>query len=280
MGAAKAWRITGTLAIVLVVLVAGLQTWSMAVQQRTDSTRPYDVVVHRLRLETGNASVRVRAGQEGHVVVRQRLDWLLRKPVLSTVFEGDVLTVGMHCRLVLPFAEVGCGAEIDLEVPAGTEVSGSVGTGSVQLEGMSGDVRMELTSGQLVLSDTSGEVSVHGTSGLVRGTGLAAPRVSAQLTSGAVELAFARPPHEVEATATSGSVALFLPKDSRYAVSSEIGSGSGRIDPALADSSSPNRVHTAVTSGAVTVLPSAFAPPPAASPAPSASPPAPASSAP
>ncbi|MEU3570426.1 DUF4097 family beta strand repeat-containing protein [Kitasatospora sp. NPDC036755] len=257
MKGAKAWRVTGTVVIVLVMIGAGLQTWSMAVQQRTSTSRPYDRAIHRLQLETGNASVRVRAGREGHVVVRQSLDWLVRKPVVSTVFDGDVLTVGLQCRLVLPLVDLGCGAEIELEVPAATEVSGSVGSGSVQVEGLSGDVRVELTSGQLLLSDTSGNVTVHGTSGLVLGTNLSMGRVAARFTSGSVQLGFARIPREVDATATSGSVELTLPKDSRYAVSSEIGSGSGRIDTELVDSASPNRLHAAVTSGVITVVPSA-----------------------
>ncbi|MFE7591110.1 DUF4097 family beta strand repeat-containing protein [Kitasatospora sp. NPDC057512] len=255
MKGVKAWRAAGTLVIVLVMVGAGLQTWSMAVQQRTSTSRPYDRAIHRVQLETGHASVRLRAGREGHVVVRQSLDWLVRKPVVSAVFEGDVLTVGMHCRLILPLVDVGCGAEIELEVPAGTEVSGSVTSGSVQVEGLSGDVKLELTSGQLLLSDTSGNVSVHATSGLVQGTNLSSPRVAAQVTSGSVQLSFARAPGVVDATATSGSVEMSLPKDSRYAVSSEIGSGNGRIDPGLADSASPNRVHAAVTSGSISIVP-------------------------
>ncbi|MGW3228838.1 DUF4097 family beta strand repeat-containing protein [Kitasatospora sp. NPDC001095] len=255
MKGVRAWRAAGTVVVVLAMIGAGLQTWSMVVQQRTSTSRPYDMAIHRLQLETGNAAVRVRAGQEGHVVVRQSLDWLVRKPVVSTVFDDGVLTVGLRCRQVLPFADFGCGAEIELEVPAATEVTGSVGSGTVQVEGLSGDVRMELTSGQLLLADTSGNVSVHATSGLVQGSNLSVRRVTARVTTGSVQLGFAQAPQEVDTTATSGSVELALPKDSRYAVSSEIGSGNGRIDPVLADSASPSRVHVAVTSGAITIVP-------------------------
>ncbi|MFH9348247.1 DUF4097 family beta strand repeat-containing protein [Kitasatospora sp. NPDC017646] len=257
MDGAKAWRVTGTLAVVLVMLVAGVQTWSLVVQQQTTSTKPYDVVVHRVRLETGSASVRLRAGRERHVVVRQRLDWTVRKPVVSTTFDDDgVMTVGMHCRQVQPFADLGCGAEIELEVPAATEVTGSVGSGSVDVEGLSGSVRMELTSGQLTLTDTSGEVWAQATSGQVQGTNLSAPRVTARTTSGSVELSFARPPHAVDVRATSGSVNLTLPKGSRYAFSSSVGSGSGGIDPVLADSTSPDTVHAEVDSGSIMIGPS------------------------
>ncbi|MFD4654075.1 DUF4097 family beta strand repeat-containing protein [Kitasatospora sp. NPDC058444] len=255
----KGWRLTGTVVIVLVMLGAGLQTWAMAVQQRTSTTRPYDVAIHGVHLETGSASVRVRAGRDGPVVVHQSLDWLVRKPVVSAIVVDGVLNVSMRCRQVLPFADFGCGAEIELEVPAATELSGSVGSGSVQVEGLSGDVRMELTSGQLLLFDTSGDVSAHATSGQVRGTGLSMRRVTAKVGSGSVNLGFAKAPRDVDATATSGSVELTVPKGSRYVVSSEIGSGNGRIDPQLADPAGPNRVHAAVTSGSITVVPSASA---------------------
>ncbi|MET8539694.1 DUF4097 family beta strand repeat-containing protein [Kitasatospora sp. NPDC004799] len=269
-GGKAAWRVTGTVVTVLVMIGAGLQTWSMAVQQRTTTSRPYDVEIHRVNLETGNASVRVRAGRDRHVVVRQSLDWLVRKPVVSAVVVDGVLEVSMRCRRVLPFADFGCGAEIELEVPAATEVSGAVGSGTVQVEGLSGNVRMELTSGQLLLSDTSGEVVAHATSGLVQGGNLSSRRVTAQVGSGTVSLEFARAPSAVEATATSGSVEMTVPKDSRYAFSSEVGSGHGRIDPVLADASSRNRVHAAVTSGSISINPSKSSSPEPPEPTPSA----------
>ncbi|MFI9364663.1 DUF4097 family beta strand repeat-containing protein [Kitasatospora sp. NPDC053057] len=256
MDGAKAWRVTGTLAVVLVMLAAGLQTWSLVAQQQTTTTKPYNVVIHQVRLETGSASVRVHAGREGHVVVSQRLDWMVRKPVVSATFDGDVLTVGMHCRLVLPIADFGCGAEIELEVPAATEVTGSVSSGSVSVEGLSGSVRMHLTSGQLSLVGTSGEVWAQTTSGSVQGTDLSAQRVTAATNSGSMELYFTKAPHAVDARATSGSLTMTVPKGSRYAFSSEVGSGSGQIDPGLADTASPDTIHAAVTSGSVSINPS------------------------
>ncbi|MFH8383171.1 DUF4097 family beta strand repeat-containing protein [Kitasatospora sp. NPDC018058] len=255
MGGGKAWRVTGTLTIVLVMLGVGLQTWSVVAQQRTSTSWPYDIAVHQVRLETGSAQVRVHPGREGHVVIHQRLDWMVRKPVVSTTFADGVLTVGMHCRRVLPFADFGCGAEIELEVPAETEVTGSVGSGSVFVEGLSGGVRMELTSGELLLVDTSGEVYARATSGLVQGNNLSAQKVDARTTSGSVELTFTNAPHEVDARAVSGSVNMVVPKNSRYVFSTDIGSGSGQIDPVLKDSNSPNSVHAQVASGSVTISP-------------------------
>ncbi|MEV7356784.1 MULTISPECIES: DUF4097 family beta strand repeat-containing protein [unclassified Kitasatospora] len=251
----KAWRTTGTLAIAVVMIGAGMQTWAMVVQQQTTSTQPYNVVIHKLRLDTGSASVRIRAGRDGRVVVRQNLDWMVRKPSVSTTFDGDVLTVGMECRKFLPFADFGCGAQIELEVPAGTDVSGQVSSGSVEVDGLSGGVRMDLTSGELKLTGTSGQVYAHATSGMVQGTGLSSEQVYAETTSGAVDLAFSRAPRSVDTRSGSGSVKLALPQDSHYAFSGEVGSGSRHIDPSLADPASPNRIHGSVTSGSITIDP-------------------------
>ncbi|MDH6705473.1 hypothetical protein P3T27_002183 [Kitasatospora sp. MAA19] len=251
----KAWRVTGTLSIVLVMIGGGLQTWAMVVQQRTTSVKPYDVSIHKVKLDTGSASVRVRAGREGHVVVRQNLDWMVRKPVVSTTVDGDVLTVGMRCRQILPFADFGCGAQIELEVPAATEVSGAVSSGFVEVDGLSGDVRMDLTSGELRLIGTSGEVDAHATSGMVQGIDLSAERVNAEVGSGSVELDFAKAPHSVDTRTTSGSVRMSLPKDTHYAFTGESGSGSRSIDANLADASSPNRIHASVGSGSIRIGP-------------------------
>ncbi|MER7581743.1 DUF4097 family beta strand repeat-containing protein [Kitasatospora sp. NPDC097691] len=254
-GAAKAWRVTGTLATVLVVIGAGLQTWSVVAQQQTVTNWTHDGPIHRLRLETGNASVKVRAGREDHVVVRERLDWMVRKPVVSTVPEGDLLTIGVRCRQVLPVADFGCGAEIEVDVPASTEVSGSVGSGSIRVEGLSGNVDLSLTSGELLLVDTSGDVTAQATSGLIQGTKLSVRRLAARTTSGSMELSFAKAPQQVDTEVTSGSVTMTVPRNSRYAFSSDVGSGNGRIDPQLADSDSPNRIHASATSGSITIGP-------------------------
>ncbi|MEU9075353.1 DUF4097 family beta strand repeat-containing protein [Kitasatospora sp. NPDC048538] len=256
MAVRRAWRVTGTVATVLGLIGAGVQTWAVAVQQQTTSVQSYDVAVHRLRLDTGSAAVRIRAGRDGHVVVRQNLDWTVRKPVVSATFEGDVLTVGMDCRQVLPVADFGCGAQIDLEVPAGTDVSGEVGSGSVQVEGLSGGVRMDLGSGQLRLVDISGEVYAHTGSGMVQGVDLSSGRVEVERTSGALELSFAKAPRSVDARTASGSLRMTLPTGTRYGFSGEAGSGSRHIDPNLADSASPNRIHASVGSGSVTIDPS------------------------
>ncbi|MQS12124.1 DUF4097 domain-containing protein [Streptomyces kaniharaensis] len=249
----KAWRITGTLAIVFVMVMGGAQTFALVAQQETSTAKSYDnVTVHKLQLATGSASVRVRPGRENRVVVRKSLKWMTRKPDVSTAFEGDVLTVGVACRQPLPM--LGCSAEIELEVPPATEVSGAVASGSVEVTDLTGDVRLDATSGALYLRRLSGEVHAQSTSGLVEGSELTSARVDARSTSGAVELGFVRVPHAVDVSTVSGSVTMTVPKDSQYRLTGTAGSGSRSIEAALGNSSSPDSIRASVESGSLRIV--------------------------
>ncbi|MGV9264355.1 DUF4097 family beta strand repeat-containing protein [Kitasatospora sp. NPDC003701] len=256
MRGGRGWRVTGTLALAFVVVFGAVQTWAMVVQQKTVSERTYRVPVTRVELDTGTAAVRIRPGAPGRVLVKQYLDWTVRKPSVSAVFDGDVLTVRMRCNQLLPVVDVGCDALIDLEVPAETSVSGGGTSGSMEVRDLTGDVRLSATSGAIQLSGLSGQVYARTTSGQLTGTGLTSPRVEARAYSGEVDLAFVRPPHLVDIGATSGSVSLGLPKGSRYAFDAGGGSGSGNrhIDPELADAAGSDTVRVVTTSGEVRVV--------------------------
>ncbi|MGW2252059.1 DUF4097 family beta strand repeat-containing protein [Kitasatospora sp. NPDC001660] len=251
-GRTALWRITGALAAAFVVIMGASQTWGTVARRETTTQKAYDhVVVHKLQLATGSAAVQVRAGREGRVVVRKSLNYTFREPQVSTAFEGDVLVVGVSCRRPLPFS--GCGAEIELEVPSGTEVAGSVDSGSVDVADLSGEVRLDATSGALYLRRLSGEVHTRTTSGMVQGTELTSARVEASTDSGSVDLDFARAPHAVDVSTTSGSASMALPKGSQYAFSGQAGSGSRSVDPNLANAASPDSIRASVASGSLRI---------------------------
>ncbi|MFI9326003.1 DUF4097 family beta strand repeat-containing protein [Kitasatospora sp. NPDC052868] len=260
MRGARAWRITGTLALVVAVSFGAVQTWAVVVQQKAVSSRTYHVGVTRVQLDTGSAAVRIRPGRDGRVLVRQDLDWTVRRPVVSTVFEGDLLIVRMRCNQVLPVADFGCGASFDLEVPAAASVTGKGSSGSVAVRGLSGDVRLEATSGAVELADLSGQVSVRTTSGEVRGAGLTSSRVEVGTTSGEVRLTFAQQPKAVDIGVTSGALSLVLPAQTKYNFTGaagsffgDNGSGNRHIDTDLVDPTSANTVRLSAGSGSVVV---------------------------
>ncbi|MFB7474638.1 hypothetical protein [Kitasatospora sp. NPDC056184] len=251
----RGWRVLGTLTVAVVLVVGAVQTWAVAVQQRTRSELTYPVAVTKVRLDTGTATVRIRPGQEGRVVVRQYLNWMVRMPVVSALFEQDQLDVRMHCNQVLPVSDFGCGAVIELDVPPGIAVTGKMSSGSIDIAGVAGEINLLSTAGEVLLADVSGPVTVRTTSGSVRGSRLTSPSVNAAATSGSMELGFAAAPLGVDIGVTSGSVVLGLPRGSRY----DFDGGAsplarGGIDPTLADRSSPNKIRISVSSGSVSVF--------------------------
>ncbi|MBO1416975.1 DUF4097 family beta strand repeat-containing protein [Streptomyces sp. FH025] len=247
MRAARIWRLTGVVAVVFVLVMGAGQTLSLvARQQRTEETE-YPEAVHRLRLETGSAYVRIKTGADGRVLLRKTLDWMVSEPEVRTGVVDGVMDVGVTCRRTPPFYN--CGAQIELEVPPGTEVTGEVTSGSVEVDGLTGPVHLEGTSGAIYLRRLSGEVHARTTSGMVQGTELDSERVDVGSGSGAVDLGFAGAPREVSVSTGSGLVTVTVPRGSHYRISGRTGSGSSSIDPALGDASSPNSLVAEVGSG-------------------------------
>ncbi|MEU6235837.1 DUF4097 family beta strand repeat-containing protein [Kitasatospora sp. NPDC047058] len=251
----RAWRITGTLALVLATAFGAVQTWGLVVQQQRMYERAYPVAVTRVQLDTGSAAVRIRPGEPGRFRVTQRLDWTVRRPRVETLVVGDLVTVRMRCNQVLPVVDFGCGALIELEVPAAVSVDGDASSGSIDVQGLSGDVRLSASSGALQLSGLSGKLYARTTSGMVKATGLASGHVEVSATSGSVDLDFVRPPHAVSVGVTSGEVSLTLPHGAGYGFAVDHGSGDVHVDTGLSDPASPDTVRVTTTSGAVNVVP-------------------------
>ncbi|MFD8702543.1 DUF4097 family beta strand repeat-containing protein [Kitasatospora sp. NPDC059648] len=249
--AVRAWRLTGVLTVVSVVVMGGAQTLALVARQDRTEQETYTAAVHRLRLSTGSAAVKITAGAENRVVMRKNLDWTVSEPQVRADIAGDTMTVGVTCRRSLPFYN--CGASIELEVPAGTEVTGSVTSGAVEVRDLTGEVRLDGTSGEISLLRLTGPVHAHATSGQVRGEELASARVDVASTSGAVDLTFASAPHDVTLSTVSGAVTVSVPKDSRYRINSRTGSGESDIDAALGDAASSNTLEADVGSGSLRI---------------------------
>ncbi|MER6302610.1 DUF4097 family beta strand repeat-containing protein [Kitasatospora sp. NPDC001539] len=249
--AVRAWRLTGVLTVVFVVVMGGAQTLALVARQERIEQETYTTPVHRLELATTSAAVRITAGAQGRVVVRKNLDWTVSEPQVRADVAGDTMTVGVTCRRSLPFYN--CGASIELEVPAGTAVSGSLTSGAVEVTGLTGEVRLNSTSGAIRLRRLSGPVVADTTSGLVQGTDLASARADVASTSGAVDLAFTSAPHDVRVSTVSGGVTMAVPRGSHYRIDSRAGSGDSDIDPALGDAASTNSLEAEVGSGSLRI---------------------------
>lgn len=250
--AARIWRITGVVTVAFVLLMGAGQTLAVVAKQTRTENTEFPNAVHKLQLVTGSASVRVKPGVEGRVLLTKRLDWTVSEPKVRAVVDAaGVMSVDVQCRRQLPFYN--CGAQIELEVPAGTEITGRVTSGSVELSDLTGPVELDGDSGSINLTRLTGEVRARTGSGMVQGDGLRSSRVKVSSGSGAVQLDFATAPTDVNVSTNSGSATMYLPRGSHYRVSGRTGSGSSQIDASLGDASSPNSLTAEVGSGALQI---------------------------
>ncbi|MFF1868649.1 DUF4097 family beta strand repeat-containing protein [Kitasatospora herbaricolor] len=249
----RVWRLAGGLGMAVVLVLGGSQAWAALVQQHTSSVKEYQRAARVLVLDTGRATVRIEPGRSDRVVVRTDLDWTLRQPEVSMLWEDDVLRVSVSCNRLLDTGRFGCGTRLDVQVPADTRVTGRNSSGHTEVRGLTGDVQLRTTSGSVRLAGLTGRLTVGSTSGVVRGEGLTSRAVEVDTASGTVDLAFAAAPDSVVASSTSGSLSLTVPAGSRYRFSGSAGSGGRSIDPVLADSGSPRTIEGSTTSGSMTV---------------------------
>ncbi|MCX5213066.1 DUF4097 domain-containing protein [Kitasatospora sp. NBC_00240] len=252
-GERRVWRLAGGLVMAVVLMLGASQAWAALVQQHTSSVKEYQRAARVLALDTGRATVRIEPGRSDRVVVRAALDWTLRQPQVSMLWDDDVLRVSVSCNRFLDAGRFDCGTRLVVEVPADTRVTGRNSSGHTEVRGLTGDVQLRTASGSVRLAGLSGRLTLGSTSGVVRGEGLTSPAVEADTASGTVDLSFAAAPASVVASSTSGSLSLTVPAGSRYRFTGRAGSGGRSIDPVLADSASPRTIEGSTTSGSMTV---------------------------
>jgi DUF4097 and DUF4098 domain-containing protein YvlB len=210
--------------------------------------------VGAVRLETGSGSVRIRVGAQPNV--HRTVYYVNDKPGPTSRFEGDTLVLE-DCRTR------NCSVDYDVTLPAGAKVMGKVGSGEVEITGMSevgvqaasGDVRVrdvagpvtvkvssgraELTglaqsavveagSGDVVMSQIKGDVTVLARSGEVEASGIGG-KTSIESSSGSVRLAMVST-QNVKVSASSGDIDVRVPRGTPYRLNVKTSSGEERVN--------------------------------------------------
>ena len=173
----------------------------------------------------GEISVR-GGGPAVRVTERQTYRGAAPVAVHSTV--DGTLTLTYSCP------DDGCGVGYEVEVPAGTQVRVSNGTGGVALAGALGAVEARTGTGEVTAS------------------GLASPTARLETETGGVSAAFAVRPESVRATSQTGGVRVRVPGGAPYAV--EAGARTGDVSVTVArDDAAPQRITARTETGSVTV---------------------------
>ncbi|MEZ0065615.1 hypothetical protein ABIA32_001615 [Streptacidiphilus sp. MAP12-20] len=259
------WYALAALVVVVTVAVSGTSVVTWLVEQHASHTTPYaNSNVRTVKVDAPSASIRVVAGQDGTASVTENLSWVTSKPVVDQTLDpaSGTLKIAVRCDSPEKFlGGGGCGAQLDIQVPAAASVLSQSDSGSTTITGLSGSVDVETSSGAIHLNNLSGEVRAQASSGEITGDSLQSAQVSAVAFSGAVSLDFAKPPTQVTAKVTSGAINLSLPRGSQYRITASTYSGGDpAIDQGLAVTSPPSApsapgatpAPTSASSGSIT----------------------------
>jgi hypothetical protein len=204
---------------------------SIAARYDDDASSP--AAISEIRVTGKAVAVEVRPGAGTGVEIHRTARYLNpthSRPAPTHRIEGSVLYLGGDDGCTM------CVIEYVVVVPAGVHVSADIGTGSLDLTGVS-SVEARVSTGSINIADATGNVTARTDTGSVTGTGLRSDVVVATVGTGGVSLELATPA-DVEATTGTGSVEVTVPADA-YRV--EASTGLGELKVGIQDD--PNGRH-------------------------------------
>lgn len=229
---------------VVAIVWAGFELVNAAAIRSYPSSHQFPIT-HRLVLDVGSGSVTVVPDATDRIVVAQVVKRGLRGATATAAIGHDgALHIRTSCDGVL---SVDCWIQTTVHVPAATDITGSMGDGSLAANGLTGTIHLQDGDGSIDVTNQVGNVWVRSGNGSVDLAGLTADSVDVSSGDGSVAVGFSHPPRAVTVHSGNGSVDLALPRDgTAYAISTS--SGNGSVDNQVAnDPGAPRRI--AVTTG-------------------------------
>ncbi|ASW56251.1 DUF4097 family beta strand repeat-containing protein [Plantactinospora sp. KBS50] len=215
--------------------MTGCSALSGTSQRRLDFTDTERATFTTIVIKPGAGDVAVRTGTVDETTIKRIVRYRGDEPADPGYrVDGSSLLLITDCGRL-------CTVSYEVTAPTGVAVSGSSGSGDIDLRGVStvevelgsgnvtvqdasGDVQVRTGSGNIAVSRAGGAVALYAGSGTVTGTELGGGAVRAQAGSGNVDLRLATA-NSVQARSGSGSVQIAVPPD-HYRVHADSGSGS------------------------------------------------------
>ncbi|MBT0993935.1 DUF4097 family beta strand repeat protein [Cellulomonas sp. DKR-3] len=232
-GRTLAW-VGGTLGLLL-ILWAALDVVGLVARQEAvaQSTHAAAAVVELV----ADGDVTVRTSTASDVAVERTGRWAFVAPEFRTETAGDTLVVEYTCPWRYLWS---CEADLDVTLPAGTQLVVRTSDGDVRASGSLGGAELRTSNGRVEASDVTGDLQVRSSNGDVV-VGDVTGAVTAETSNGRIEVTGAG---SLEAHTSNGDVDVL---DVAGAV--DVESSNGRID--IADARSD--ISAVTSNGDVTV---------------------------
>ncbi|HEY6423715.1 MAG TPA: DUF4097 family beta strand repeat-containing protein [Pseudonocardiaceae bacterium] len=198
-----------------VLAVAGCSTTSTSTSTSagaTNTQNDYTITepVTSLKIDNPAGENQIEGTDATTVSVTEKLSYTGTPPQTSHPVTGGQLALSYTCPSGVLDVKV-CGVTYVVKVPRRLAIQVNNKAGATTLNGL---------AGQLTLTSTAGEIDA---------TALTSSAVSAQASAGTITLEFTAPPTTVDAQAQVGSVTVWLPAGTAYAVDAGSQVGSAQV---------------------------------------------------
>ena len=160
--------------------------------------------------DSGAAAIAARS-----VVVRSADSWLLRRPVVESLFQDGGLVVRVTCPGRFP-----CRSSLEVFVDDGVELTVVAASDMVEVDAFDGALLVVSGDEGVVLGSVSGSVSVV-SDGPVRGWTLGPSELTIDVVDDIVDIAYLDAPTVLAVNGGEGKISIEVPGDVDYAVDIE-----------------------------------------------------------
>ncbi|GAB2593016.1 hypothetical protein Aab01nite_36800 [Paractinoplanes abujensis] len=249
-------RRAGVITLIAATAAATLTGCSGVVGARMTYDDTEKTKITEIRLDGGSGDVSIRTAAVAETSIKRIIQRSTSDPGQSYRLDGSKLLIDTSCGH-------NCSASYEIVAPTGVKVSGELRSGDIALESV-GDTDVKLTSGDVNIMDPAGKVKLRATSGDLRVVNAKSP-VDIQSTSGDINVINAAGPltlkltsgdinaelttaASVTAQTTSGDVQVRVPQGS-YKIDTYTGSGDESVSGLINDSTSKNVLDLRTGSG-------------------------------
>jgi hypothetical protein len=237
------WWTVGAAITVAAILIGGFTVWNLLGRStqhaETQQHTEWQGITRIVFADFEDSDVSVLAGQSGEVRITRTFSWSTSKPTATEQWDGQTLQITNSCGRGQFWTH--CAIDYTVELPANVTVEAATSAGDIAVRGITGELRLSSTSGEIDVTDVSGPLTTRSASGGLTARGLTSKTVDIENVSGDVDLRFTAAPSSAAIRATSGEVAVTVPREQGpYRVATSTTSG----DQQVTVEQSPTAVYT------------------------------------